>query len=320
MNKISKETSKIASVENGGLSLISRDIILSLLYFDIFKYPLTLKELVRHSSVFQLAENEISTQIEMLCEEGKIVQANNFLFLPSEEDLVDRRIKGNIKAKEYIHKAFRISKFISHFPFIKGIFLSGSISKGYAGEDADIDYFIITTPGRLWLARTLLIAYKKIVLFNSKKYFCLNYFIDTDHLEILDKNVFTATELTYLLPTYNKDLYTKLMESNSWTKAYQPNFMLVDQDIIPVNDVWAKRFLEGLFSGFLGDKLDDFFMKSNERFWKIKYRNTASKYNPSIRCMKHVSKIHPQNFQSRVLDLYESKIVAFENRFKISLR
>ena len=319
MDKVTKDIITTSS-SSKAVSAISADIILSLLYFDIFNYPLTNKELVRHSSIPSLTEEALDTAVNELYDQKLIQKAKHFIYIPSEKDNVERRILGNRKADEYLKKAYKISKFISHFPFIRGIFLSGSISKGYADKDSDIDYFILTSPGRLWFARTILIVVKKVVLFNSKKYFCLNYFIDTEHLEIPDKNVFTATELNYLIPTYNKEIYSQLMNSNSWIKSYQPNFIPYDKNIIHVKDGLIKCFLEKLFSGFIGDKLDDLFMKTNEKFWKFKYRKSQGIYSPSIRCKKHVSKIHPQNFQNRVLDLYEAKISDYEQRYKIKLR
>ena len=85
------------------------------------------------------------------------------------------------------------------FPFVRGVFLSGSISKGFMSESDDIDYFIITAPGRLWLTRTLLILFKKIFLFNSFRNFCLNYFIDSENLYIPEHNRYTATEIVFLI-------------------------------------------------------------------------------------------------------------------------
>ena len=101
-----------------------------------------------------------------------------------------------------MHKALRNARLIFHFPFTRAIMISGSLSKNYADEASDVDYFIIVKPGRLWIARTLLIIYKRIFLMNSKKYFCVNYFIDEDHLEIEEKNLFTAVELTTLIPIH----------------------------------------------------------------------------------------------------------------------
>ena len=80
-----------------------------------------------------------------------------------------------------------MTKFISKFPYVRAILLSGSISKGYMDKDSDVDYFIITQPNRLWVTRLLLMLFKKIFLFNSRKVFCINYFVDSEKLEIEEK-------------------------------------------------------------------------------------------------------------------------------------
>ena len=71
--------------------------------------------------------------------------------------------------------AKRVGTFIHRFPYVRGVYLSGSLSKhGITGKDDDLDFFIITKAGRVWAAKLLLIAFKKIVLLNSEKYFCIN--------------------------------------------------------------------------------------------------------------------------------------------------
>src|SRR4029453_8923510 len=96
---------------------------------------------------------------------------------------------------------------IASFPYVRCVCISGSLSKKYFDDTTDIDFFVITKPGRLWVCRTFLILFKKLFLLNSKKYFCINYFIDSDNLEIPDQNIFTATELTTLIPMHDYELY-----------------------------------------------------------------------------------------------------------------
>ena len=300
------------------LSLMSRSVVLSLLYFDIFSYPLTAKEVGFHSSSVDFSESVLNKELNDLESKNFIKSSQGYFFLAGRESTVERRIAGNEKANEYILKAQKISKFISYFPFVKGIFISGSVAKGYADKDSDIDYFIVTAPNRLWLSRTLLILFKKTILLNSKKYFCLNYFIDTEHLEIQDKNIFTAVELCYLLPTYNEVIADKMVQSNNWTKEYLPNYVQKDFPVIPENNSFIKKGIEKLFSGSIGNKLDDFCLSVTERFWKYKFRKTLGQN--SIRCKKYVSKFHPQNFQDRVLDKYEEKISSYEQMYKTGLR
>ena len=121
-------------------------------------------------------------------------------------------------------KLIKVSRKIAKFPYVKGVCLSGALSKGFYDDDGDFDFFIITKPNRLWIARTILVLYKKIFLLNSKKYFCVNYFISTDKLEISEQNLFTATEIATLIPLYGTDTFKEFLEAkNPWAAPYFPN-------------------------------------------------------------------------------------------------
>ena len=50
---------------------------------------------------------------------------------------------------------------IAAFPFVRAVGISGSLSKQYADENSDIDYFIITAANRLWIAKNLPAYFQK---------------------------------------------------------------------------------------------------------------------------------------------------------------
>ena len=92
-------------------------------------------------------------------------------------------------ANEIMPKAIKISRKIAKFPFVESVNLSGSLSKGYYDLEDDIDFFIITKPNRLWIARTLLILYKKVFLLNSKKHFIFEVFFFEFYMFLIHQNV-----------------------------------------------------------------------------------------------------------------------------------
>src|SRR4029453_17664939 len=114
-----------------------------------------------------------------LCNNGLVHGRDGYFAVAPPGPMIGRRREQEERAASRMNKARRMSRFIGSFPFVRGVMLSGSIDKGVLDEDGDIDYFIITSPGRLWVARTLLILYKKIFLLNSRRDFCVNYFVDT---------------------------------------------------------------------------------------------------------------------------------------------
>ncbi|HVD96649.1 MAG TPA: hypothetical protein VNB90_00500 [Cytophagaceae bacterium] len=318
MDSLNIATYLSISTKPGKSPSLRNDILSALLYFDLFHYPLTSREIYHHCQRSCATEEKVCDELERLVAQELIYRELNFFSVSSEKGFGQRRLVGNKRAAEYTAKAQKISGFIASFPFVRGIFLSGSVSKGYANEHADIDYFIVTAPGRLWFARTLLILFKKIFLLNSRKYFCLNYFIDENHLEIPDKNLFTAIELSYLLPVYNEALYEAIVSSNEWTKEYFPFFNRPDYVFIPTKKRRLKKTLEKLSSGTLGNKLDELCMRITERFWKYKFRKTPH-IQAGIRCRKHVSKFHPQNFQDKILFAYEEKIKEFSSKHVLTI-
>jgi predicted nucleotidyltransferase len=256
-----------------------------------------------------------------LSDKGLVYKNTKFYLLRNNENFISRRIAGNNLAEKKINSAYRMTKFISKFPYIRAILLSGSISKGYMEKDSDVDYFIITHPNRLWVARLLLMLFKKVFLLNSRKFFCINYFVDTETLEIEEKNIFTATELATLIPTYGKELYDELYKRNTWIKDFYPNFPKRDSKIISYNDSsLIQRLFENILNNSLGDKLDDFAMNLFEKSNQKKYSDYNSKdFQVAFKTSKRESKHHPKFFQKRVLEAFNDKLKSFETNYNVSL-
>jgi predicted nucleotidyltransferase len=295
-------------------------VLRTLVYYDIFDYPLLESDILDNCTLHHKDKLNCRIALDYLVKSGVVYKLGDYYSMKSDPNYVEQRIKGNQLAEIWIRKAKRFSWFISGFPYVRAISLSGSLSKGFIGEDPDIDYFIITEPNRLWLTRTMLVAFKKVFLLNSYKYFCVNYFIDTENMEIEDKNLFTATELTTMIPVYGNSVKKEFYESNFWVKDYYPNYKTNHLDKIPEKKGILKRFLEFLLNGKLGDKLDDYFMHITIRHWSEKFKDKYpnKEFELLFRSRKNISKHHPRNFQKIVLDEFNRKMK--ELRIKHNLK
>lgn len=304
------------------ISALGKSIIKTLAYYDIFDYPLTLPEIYQNLGTNSVSLSDIQNEIEYLCDAGLTFEKNNFYLLRNNPNFISRRLEGNRLAKKKLNSAYRMTRIISKFPYVRAVLLSGSISKGYMEADSDVDYFIITHPNRLWVTRLLLMLFKKTFLLNSRKVFCINYFVDTETLEIEEKNIFTATELATLIPTYGKELYDELYKKNSWIREFYPNFPKRDTiNLLNDNDSLIKILFEKIFSSSWGDKLDDFAMSLFEKSNHHKYHNYNSKdFQVAFKTSKHESKHHPKFFQKRVLEEFNNKLKSVENIYNISLK
>ncbi|MEL6655672.1 MAG: nucleotidyltransferase domain-containing protein [Bacteroidota bacterium] len=296
-------------------------ILQPLLYFEIFSYPLKSEEIQKLCQGEPFTSNDLKKHLADAVQRGWLYTYQGYYCCQARPDWVEQRLDNNQRAERYIRHAYRMSHLIRRFPFVRGVFLSGALSKNVMPKDGDIDYFIVTKPGRLWVSRTLLVLFKKLVLLNSHKYFCVNYFVDEDHLVIEEQNQFTATEVATLTPLYSKAIYDRFLMANAWTKLYYPNFPARDTEkTIPFRQSRIQRFLEWLLRGQLGERLDTIFYQRTIKYWQQKFATfEPEKFATALKSRPYVSKHHPQDFQNRVLSELEKRIVAFEERHQVRL-
>lgn len=278
------------------------EILKVLHYFKVFSWPLTAEEvwIYYRGSVAQLT---IRQSLDQLVRSGKIFQFGIYYQLSDVAEWVDMRSDYNQRADQFMPVAKRMAKLIGSFPFIRGVFISGSLSKNAMGPTSDIDFFMITEPGRLWVARTLLVLFKRIFLLNSHKYFCINYFIDTDHLIIKERNIFTAVEMVTMLPMYDGEWYMEFRTANRWAWEMLPNFPEKTVESVPRHQKKGiKKIVEWLLSGSLGEWLDIRAMQVTVAFWRRKFSHFDDiTFEFAIRSKRYESKHHPLQYQRQVM-------------------
>jgi hypothetical protein len=290
---------------------IKKDILATLTYFNMFDYPLKKREIfifLGHED----KQHEFDEALSHLIDESAIYKIGNFYSLFNNYALAERRIRGNEKAAVMLKKAEQSAALIASFPFVKGVAVSGSLSKKFAGEDADIDFFIITAANRLWIARTFLHLFKKITfLFNQQDCFCMNYFIDEAEPGILEKNIYTAIEVATILPLRGSGIFEMFYKVNGWTKKYFPNKYMRISSAKEIKKTWFRTITEKMLDNKLGNLLDTFLMKLTAKSWNAKTRKQKRNSKGILMSMhtgKHFSKPNPANFQKKILQRYEKSL------------
>ena len=293
------------------MSPVSKNIIAALAYFDMFEYPLTKVEL--YSFLGAYCDKQIfNKELSYLLISENVYCFDNFFTLKNNAKIALRRHNGNKKATEMMKIAERIGQLLIRFPYVRGIAVSGSLSKNFADEKSDIDLFVITAPGRLWVARTLMHLFKKFTfLFNKEHFFCMNYFIDEAGLQIIEKNIYTATEVVTLIPLEGDSVFKKFFSANAWTLNYLPNnYMRVASAKSP-KFRWFKSVIEISLNNCVGDMLNDVLMKITASRWLKKTLQKKLNMRGVIMGMaaaKHYAKPDPQNFQHHMIQRYEQHV------------
>ncbi|NCD69050.1 hypothetical protein [Mucilaginibacter agri] len=290
---------------------IKTQVLSALAYYDIFNFPLTKDEVFLFMTVRCKLE-QVHYCLEYLVDHGLVYQLGNYYALKNDSYMVSRREVGAKKAQELLSIAEKVSRFLVKFPYVRGIAVSGSLSKKYADDQSDIDFFIITAANRLWIARSLLHLFKKLTfLFNKQHYFCMNYFVDEARTEIVEQNLFTATETVTLIPLQGDVTFNRFFNANTWTRSYLPNHLMRVAYAEPVKRGWLKRLTETIFNNPIGNALDNWLMNLTARSWNKK--TAQGRLNQrgvlmSMMATKGYAKPNPVNFQSRIMTFYNEKV------------
>jgi hypothetical protein len=287
-------------------------LLKTMAYFDLFNYPLSLDDIHRFLDT-ETDEASIERVVRALEHEGRIYRIGPYYSLQNDPALAERRLRGEIHADELLPIAERNARLLYQFPFVRGICVSGSLSKRCADERADIDFFIITHSNRLWIARTLMHLLKKLSYLRGHQHrFCMNYYIDEEALEIKEKNIFTATELLTLMPMCGNGSLDRFFEANEWTSRYLPHYRARHWEAKGYHRTsLLKRFLEGLLNNRLGDMLEKRLQAITDRRWKQKTMREDRNIKGEImelQCSPHYSRPNPENFQQKVLSKYYRRL------------
>ena len=296
---------------NKDLTDIKENILATLAYFDLFNYPLTRTEVYLFLKK-KHAHELFDSSLKSLADDGIIYQFERFYSLQNNPDLISGRNEGNKKAQELIRIAKTVGNILIRFPYVRGIAISGSLSKNFADEYSDIDLFVITAKNRLWIARTIMHCFKKLTfLVNKERYFCMNYYVDEQQLEICEKNIYTAIEIATLIPLQGDIMFENFFSANLWTREFLPNKYMRVATAKPVKTTVLKKLVNWLPENPLSNMIDNILMKVTARRWAHSAKLKKVNSKGAVMAMavdKHYSKPDPGNFQSKLLARYTLKV------------
>jgi D-beta-D-heptose 7-phosphate kinase/D-beta-D-heptose 1-phosphate adenosyltransferase len=194
----------------------------SIIYHNIFNFPLTKKELVKWKS---------KTSVKSIT---GITSSKGYYFIKGRKHLIGQRLRREKISVEKMKIAKKAAAILAHTPTVKMVAVTGSLAMMNASENGDIDLMIITKKDSLWTTR--LFAYLSFVIChlsfrrsfdsNQKDALCLNMWLDESDLvwEKSDRNLYTAHEIAQIVPLVNKDkTYEKFIFSNKWILNFWPN-------------------------------------------------------------------------------------------------
>jgi len=296
------------------IDMVKEAALSAVLYFDVFDYPLLLDQIVSFCPS-PISAPQIQSLLQELVKDDVLQEHQGYYARQNCADLVHRRLKCEARAQALMQLAIENGRLIEAFPFVSAVFLSGSISKMVMHEESDIDFFVVARHGRLWVSKLFLKMYKVFALGNSKKHFCMNYFLSDTIMEIQERSIFTAVELVTLVPVSLGGMKGKLLLQNKWYADFLPNFLVKSKDSSldePIEKNTLVTMIERIFTGGIGAALDHKVMQFARWRNQRKYSHLASDKDHELmfRAVPNQAKVHTSNHHRKILDQYESRLKA----------
>lgn len=297
-------------------SPLASSLLRVLVYYNLFDHPLTTSEIERFLDLPLTDRRHLDRALTLLREHGSIAEEEGYWFLadrPGESNaIVAKRFAMERKGIALWSVAERVGRLMRYIPWIRGVMISGGLSRYIAQEDGDIDYFIVTTPGRLWIVRTLIVLIRRTLLLNRRTWLCANYFVTLDNLQIRERNSYAACETASVRPLLSRQVYEAFMAENEWIYQHYPNFSPAPELYmpgLPERRSRAQRVVEFLIPGALASRLDRWLMHRTGRRWEKKFPELSEEVRQrSLRTTPTESRSHAGDYTRLVLQRYDEEL------------
>lgn len=215
------------------------------------------------------------------------------------------RSQKNLYLDSFLTFIKKRSRLYPQFPFIKAIYLANSITFNALQPSSDIDLFIITQKKRIWLARIRMAVIMRIFNIkrsksNSRKKFCLSFFIDENKQNIKplllnEKDIYLPYRTAHLVPLYREKGKTNIFEENKRIQEFLPNRRAKQHiylDLTPITKKGVfKTIIEFCFKGKRGNIRENIIAKfRSKRIIKQKAKNPE--LNKDIIISNYMLKFH----------------------------
>lgn len=214
---------------------MEKAVLKTLIYRDIFDYPLTIFEIHRWLISRKANLRQVEVAVGRLVKNHKCKVQNGYHFLPGRSGTVSKRAERARQSKLYFRKAFLTSQLLKLIPWIKLVGISGGLAMENAGRMDDIDLVLITSKKRLWISRLLTLGILELTgqrrkVSDSKVMaagkVCCNLILEEDYLEQKNKNIYTVHEVLQMKVLWQRgNIYSKYLSDNEWVFKFLPNWV-----------------------------------------------------------------------------------------------
>lgn len=308
-------TPKFLSHTESDWAKLDDAVLKTLAYADLFGYPLKVEEV--HRGLFECAASlaEVQATLQGCKRRGLVQQKGRFFFLRGREKTVEARTQRREYTQQLWQQHARLLRWITRFPFVRSVALSGAMVFENCKHDDDIDLFILTARRRLWSVYLGLVLLLKLL--GKRRRVCLNCLLDLDHPEIGARDFFIAHQIVFLRPLCGLEHFHNFQNANAWIDAHFPQGRFRNAHNIPAKfwmpfsgenateNFWLKQGLERMLSGRVFHALERLIFR-----WYARHihRVTTHLGSDSVVVQPGQIKLFTNDHRHRIIEALQSRL------------
>lgn len=227
---------------------MEKAVIDVLTYFKFFSYAPSFEEIYTFLPI-KTTKQELRRLLDLMVQSERLIKKrvstshifdlrlltfNCLLYtLPPHGIFFDKRVDRARISRKKIDKAMSCVQLLARIPSIQLIGLSGGVAMMNAQYQDDIDFFVITSSGRLWTTRIYILGGAELCGVRRKRTsrrvkdsFCFNLFFEETDLSVPKEkhNLYVAHEIVQMKPiVMKKGVYNRFLMANQWVLRFFPN-------------------------------------------------------------------------------------------------
>jgi hypothetical protein len=281
----------------------------TLAYSVLFDYPLTLAELREGLLEVSADEETLRGWLDSPRLRAAIEERDGFLFPRGRGDLVATRRAREAASRRLLRGERRALDCLAGMPWVRMVALSGSLAHLNAEDDADLDVFLITRAGRVWLVTVALLVLARLLGFRER--LCLNYVVSERRLAVAPADLFTANQIAGLRPLAGAAAYRRFLDENAFVFRYYPNLAprSVPERAASRRGRWGRRLrraVERLLDFGIAPALEALCHRAYA--WHLRRRAAGWASPEQVRLEAECLKLHTTSHRASVMARYDTAL------------
>lgn len=306
------------------MNRVREGLLAALAYYDAFGFPLSAQEVflaLPAADGPRPSMEDVERALAEAVRRGEVGRAEGLHFLPGREaNVASRKARYLLAEGKYarVRAFFAVARFA---PWLRAAFVCNTLARSCARAESDLDVFVVTAPGRLWLTRLFVTGLAALLRVRptaevSADRVCLSFFAAEDALDLkplaIEDDVYLAHWVHELYPVYDESgAARRLFVENGWVRDALPGTRLQASSrrrALAPRLTSLKHFVERLLDAAAGERLERWAERRQRAWMPPALLAAAATPGSGVVLSAGVLKFHDHDRRAAIRDAYRETL------------